>query len=146
MRTPAGKDAYFGDQGLISVAFAGDIKYFAYPEIKNIWYMPYNFCAWFFDRKDDLWYKPIIIHYAGVKFKPWQARFSLDVLKKNISQTDFDNIYAPFYMKYKQAVLNEIWWSYCQTTPIYTETNNAASAYARALEDRFVPLCVEYNN
>lgn len=37
-------DAYFGDQGLLSAAFVGDLKHYKYPEIANLWYMPYNFC------------------------------------------------------------------------------------------------------
>jgi lipopolysaccharide biosynthesis glycosyltransferase len=80
-RFPDHKPVYFGDQGLISVAFLGDIKYFAYPEIRNLWYMPYNFCLWFFDRMESPWYTPKILHYAGVNFKPWQARFSADMLR-----------------------------------------------------------------
>jgi lipopolysaccharide biosynthesis glycosyltransferase len=67
---PNKKDIYFGDQGLLSAAFVGDIKYFGYPEIKNLWYQPYNFCAWFFDRATEIcggnpWYIPKILHFSG---------------------------------------------------------------------------------
>jgi len=72
---PDKNDIYFGDQGLIAAAFVGDIKYFGYPGIKNIWYMPYNFCMWFFDRSTEIcggnpWYIPRILHYCG-NIKPW---------------------------------------------------------------------------
>jgi lipopolysaccharide biosynthesis glycosyltransferase len=144
-RFPNEQQVYFGDQGLISVAFLDDIKYFAYPEIRNLWYMPYNFCLWFFDRAPELWYTPKIIHFAGIAFKPWQARFSVDELKKYDFQADFNNVYAPFYMKYKQAEFSEKWWDYCRMTPIYEETVITASAYARALEVHFLPLCKKYN-
>jgi hypothetical protein len=145
-RFPNEKQVYFGDQGLISVAFLGDIRYFAYPEIKNLWYMPYNFCLWFFDRMDELGYEPRILHFAGVAFKPWQARFSVDTLKKYNFKTDFNNVYAPFYMKYKQIEFYEKWWGYCRSTPVYEELNDRASVYARALEDHFLPLCEKYND
>jgi lipopolysaccharide biosynthesis glycosyltransferase len=73
---PDRKTIYFGDQGLLSVAFAGDIKYFRYPEAKNLWFQPYNFCVWFFDRATEIcggnpWYIPCIIHFAG-GIKPWK--------------------------------------------------------------------------
>ncbi|MDR1589341.1 MAG: hypothetical protein LBS51_04030 [Oscillospiraceae bacterium] len=145
-RFPEEHQVYFGDQGLISVAFLGDIRYFAYPEIKNLWYMPYNFCLWFFDRMDEPWYSPKILHFAGVSFKPWQARFSVDNLKAYHFQTDFNNVYAPFYLKYKQIEFYERWWDYCRLTPIYKELNDSASVYARALEDHFLPLCKKYND
>jgi lipopolysaccharide biosynthesis glycosyltransferase len=144
-RFPNKQEVYFGDQGLISVAFLDDIRYFAYPEIKNLWYMPYNFCLWFFDRMDELWYTPKILHYAGIKFKPWQARLSIENLKKYNFQADFNNIYAPFFMKYKQLEFCEKWWSYCKGTPIYESVDTTASAYARALEEHFLPLCEKYN-
>ena len=60
---------------MLSAAFVGDIKYFGYPEIKNLWYQPYNFCIWFFDRAAEIcngnpWYVPRILHFAG-GIKPW---------------------------------------------------------------------------
>jgi len=73
---PDTEEIYFGDQGLLAAAFVGDIKYFGYPEIKNIWYQPYNFCIWFFDRAVEIcngnpWYVPRILHFAG-GMKPWK--------------------------------------------------------------------------
>jgi len=110
---------WFGDQGLLSVAFVGSIKYYMYPQIQNIWFMPYNFCLWFFDQAKDLWYEPKIIHFAGVDFKPWQVRFSGD--------------YAPCCLKEKLIEFYEAWWKYCFKTPIYGELNLLAGVYAKAL-------------
>ncbi len=35
---------YRGDQGFLSTAFVGDIRYYGFPQIKDLCYMPYNFC------------------------------------------------------------------------------------------------------
>lgn len=72
--------AYLGDQGLLSAAYTGDLKYFGYPEIANLWYMPYNFCMWYFDRMTEMPpYRPAIIHYAGAElaFKPWRGKYPI---------------------------------------------------------------------
>ena len=73
---PNKNDIYFGDQGLLAASLVGDIKYFGYPEVKNLWYQPYNFCIWFFDRSTEIcggnpWYVPKILHFAG-GMKPWK--------------------------------------------------------------------------
>ncbi len=68
--------AYWGDQGFLSMVFLGNIKYYGYPEIKNLWYMPYNFCLWYYgQRSEEPWYTPRIIHFAGAP-KPWTASYS----------------------------------------------------------------------
>jgi len=90
-------ELYFGDQGLLSVAFLGDIKYFDYPKIRNLWYMPYNFCLWFFDRSPEIcggnpWYIPRIVHFIPI-FKPWQ------LTEKNIK--DLKPGQWPFYKIYR---------------------------------------------
>lgn len=67
---------YFGDQGLLSAAFVGRLKYYGYPQIRDGWYVPYNFCLGYydhFDKKPE--YQPAILHFAGVPFKPWKANF-----------------------------------------------------------------------
>ena len=70
--------AYFGDQGLLSAAYVGDIKYFGYPESADIWRMPYNFCMWYFDQKREKPdYKPQILHYAATAFKPWCGKYPI---------------------------------------------------------------------
>ena len=67
---------YFGDQGLLSAAFIGDVKYYGYFETQDEWYSPYNFCLGYydhFDQKPD--FDPIVLHFAGVPFKPWKADY-----------------------------------------------------------------------
>lgn len=69
---------YWGDQGLLSAAFVGDVQYYGYPQIRNLWYMPYNFCLWYYDRvheKPD--YAPAILHFAGTAFKPWDGTYPI---------------------------------------------------------------------
>ena len=140
LKTP---NSWFGDQGLLSVAFAGSIKYYMYPQMQNIWFMPYNFCLWFFDRAKDLWYEPRIIHFAGADFKPWQVRFNTN-FKYNFEK-DFSGDYAPCSLKEKQIEFYEAWWKYCSQTPVYEELNLPASVYAKALEKHFFPLCEKHN-
>ncbi len=72
------KEIYFGDQGLLSVAFVGDIKYYEYENIRDIYYMPYNFCLWYYTAiKEVPKYKPAIIHFVGDGFKPWNAEYPI---------------------------------------------------------------------
>ncbi len=70
------RDLYLGDQGLLSAAFIGNIKYFGYPQPG---YEPFNFCVWFFYDEAELrdgkpWHNPTyipkILHFAGYS-KPW---------------------------------------------------------------------------
>lgn len=67
---------YFGDQGLLSAAFIGKLKYYGYPQIYDVFYNPYNFCIGCYDYIDKKpGYQPAILHFAGVPFKPWKARY-----------------------------------------------------------------------
>lgn len=73
----AGEDgkAYWGDQGLLSAAYVGDMEVYGFPEVASVWYMPYNFCLWYFnafDEKPD--YETRVIHYAG-SYKPWRVKY-----------------------------------------------------------------------
>lgn len=83
LRKLSGKDSeaniYWGDQGFLSAAFVGDIKLYEYPEVKDLWYMPYNFCLWYYDRKNTMpQYKVSIIHYAG-PLKPWTFKYHINI-------------------------------------------------------------------
>ncbi len=70
---------YFGDQGLMSAAFVDDVKFYDYPRIRDLWYMPYNFCLWYYDRKNEKpKYQPAIIHFAGA-FKPWDVEYHIEI-------------------------------------------------------------------
>ena len=94
---PEKDEIYFGDQGLLSAAFAGDIKYFAYPEIKDVYYQPYNFCMWFFDRQNQTdgknpQYAPAVLHFAG-GVKPWTLT--------NENEKDLKPGQRPFYEIYR---------------------------------------------
>lgn len=67
---------YWGDQGLLSAAFVGNVRYYGFPQIRNLWYMPYNFCLWYYDRmREDPDYTPAILHFAGTAFKPWNGTY-----------------------------------------------------------------------
>lgn len=77
LRQAVGEDRpnlYWGDQGLLTAAFLGDLKYYGFPQIRDGCYMPYNFCLWYYDKnKEQPAYEPMILHFAGTKFKPWEA-------------------------------------------------------------------------
>lgn len=105
--------AYFGDQGLLSAAFVGDLKYYAYPESTDLWYIPYDFCMWYFDRKHEKPdYSPSIIHYAGTElaFKPWQGKYPtfLECFQKKEKLYDLNQLKAGqaeyFYLWYECAM------------------------------------------
>jgi len=69
---------YIGDQGLLSAAFLGDVKYYAYPQIADLWNMPYDFGVWYFERMNSLpTYDIHIIHFSGVPFKPWNGKYPI---------------------------------------------------------------------
>jgi lipopolysaccharide biosynthesis glycosyltransferase len=74
-----GKDeVYWGDQGLLSAAFVGDVRCFGYPEIPNIYFMPFNFCLWYYDHNDARpSYSPSVLHFAGTAFKPWNGSYPI---------------------------------------------------------------------
>lgn len=63
---------YWGDQGFLSAAFVGDVKIFNYPHIRNLWYMPYNFCLWYYHSiQESPPYQPAIVHFAvAIKIYP----------------------------------------------------------------------------
>ena len=97
---------YFGDQGFLSITYLGRVTYYAYPQSKNLWYMPYNFCLWFFERGlemfGDLWYQPKIIHFAGAP-KPWKIG---DDNKDTLKEGQLP--YYEHWHKINDAVQNEI--------------------------------------
>lgn len=106
-------NAYWGDQGLLSAAFVGDMKPYRYPEITNLWYMPYNFCVWFFDRmiqKPD--YHPSIIHYAGGAFKPWKGDYPIFLERFQ----DKSNLHSLNELKLGQAEYYYLWHEYALKT------------------------------
>ena len=69
---------YFGDEGLLSAAFVGNVRYYGFPQIQDVWYMPYNFCIWYYNRKKEKpAYVPSILHFTGTAFKPWEGNYPI---------------------------------------------------------------------
>ena len=101
-----GDQVYWGDQGFLSLVFVGDVKYFAYPEIVDLWYMPYNFGVWYFDKTTQpLNYIPAIMHFVGV-LKPWRIEYPIflkrfqnknDLHKLNCVNTNKEKCYQIWY-------------------------------------------------
>lgn len=105
------KNIYFGDQGLLSVAFVGDMKYYGFPNIRNIWYMPYNFCMWYYDRLESRPdYLPSVVHFAG-SFKPWEGTYPIPV--KRFAKGDGISLQN---LKFGQAEYYYIWQNYALIT------------------------------
>ncbi len=99
--------AYWGDQGLLSAMFAGNIRAFGYPEVKNILYMPNNLCMWYFDITNSKpWYAPSIIHFAGAE-KPWRMKYPIS-LKMIADKQDNESINMDT-LKLGQAEYYYIW-------------------------------------
>lgn len=95
---------FFGDQGFLSLIFVGDIKFFGYPQTKDISYMPHNFGLWYFDKVEDLNYQPAIIHFIGDKiFKPWQSN-QLDDLKPQ--QKMYYELWNEYALKSERRIKN----------------------------------------
>lgn len=76
---PDHSNIYFGDQGFLSAAFVGDIKLYDFPRVKNVYYMPYNFCLWFYNAMSEFpSYTPAVIHFAAT-IKPWKMKYPITI-------------------------------------------------------------------
>ncbi len=107
------KRTFFGDQGFLSLIFAGDIKYFAYPQITDLLYMPYNFGIWYFDKVEQLNYKVSVVHYIGDNvFKPWKGKYKtfLQNFQNKDELYNFDNLNE------NQIKYYNIWYKYASLT------------------------------
>ena len=108
---PADDKTFFGDQGLFSLIFCGKLRYFAFDRDnkgQNIWYMPYNFCLWYFDSHlQPPPYEPHILHFAGSP-KPWSLRY-LNIIPRFQKNTELLDWTA---LKPGQAVYYYIWHEY----------------------------------
>ncbi|GAY77986.1 hypothetical protein NBRC111894_3540 [Sporolactobacillus inulinus] len=104
---------YFGDQGLLSAAFVGDIKIFNYPHICNLWYMPYNFCIWYYDRmRESPPYQPVIVHFAAdIKIKPWDVVYPIP-----LERFSSKSIHSMRELKMGQAEWYYLWHEYAICT------------------------------
>lgn len=99
---------YWGDQGLLSLAYVGDLKLFGYPEIRDVMYTPYNFCMGYYNVMDTApSYHPSIVHFPG-EFKPWRGRYPATL--KFFSQGDLSvrnmksGLAEWFYLWHEHAV------------------------------------------
>jgi lipopolysaccharide biosynthesis glycosyltransferase len=112
-----GKDKtaiYYGDQGLLSAAFVGDIQYYFFTDIQNVFYMPYNFCLWFYDSYNAIPpYSTPIINFAGVPFKPWQGKYPLHIKR---FQPGDDKLIPLSTLKDNQAGYYYLWHEYAIIT------------------------------
>lgn len=105
---------YWGDQGLLSAAFTGQMNVFGFPEYKDLFYMPHNFCMWYFDTKSvKPAYEPTVIHFAGSE-KPWSMKYNIcaTILNNNSE----DNLKEPDILKPGQAEYYYMWHEYALKT------------------------------
>ena len=101
---------YFGDQGFLSAAFVDDLKLYGYPQIKNLWHMPYNFCLWYYDRiNTPPPYAPAIVHFAVGK-KPWKMFYPVTVDRFSLGKEPFNTL------KIGQAEWYYLWHEYAICT------------------------------
>ena len=103
--------AYFGDQGLLSAAYVGDIKYYDFPEFQDLWHMPYNFCLWYFNSRSEAPdYETKIVHFAGAPFKPWRAKYErfLEAFQEK------EQIHDLAELKAGQVAYYEKWYEYAR--------------------------------
>jgi len=144
--------AYLGDQGLLGIAFFGDMKFYGHetgfkqsavyqPDkvaphkyAKNI-YRPYNFPPWVAEIAE---YTPRVLHFIGPAPKPWRYIYS---------DNDADNPdYAgtPFHLSQGAINTYQVWWQYCEMTPIYEMATVTAEASVSALKKHYFPLFKQF--
>ena len=148
--TETGNAPYFGDQGFLAAAFVGDVKFYGYPEYKDPSYMPFNFRSSYWGLfKNELTYKPVIIHYAIIS-KPWIVRFNDETIDKFISHPNFvsNHLVTPIpplaYMTPEHLRLCELWWKYAEKTPIYRDADIQARITADSWLKYYFPICAQY--
>ncbi len=108
--------AYWGDQGLLSATFVGNLQGYGYPRIKDIRYMPNNFCLGYFNTTSQKpGYIPNIIHFAGSE-KPWRMKYpiSLKILgdKKESELISMDSLkmgQAEYYYLWHETAIKTQW-------------------------------------
>ncbi|MDR3091684.1 MAG: hypothetical protein LBU36_05790 [Clostridiales bacterium] len=131
------KKAYYGDQGLLSYVFLGDIKFFGYPESADNWNMPYNFMlSYYLEHDYEPPYEPKIVHLLSGIFKPWDVRPPEGWLEGFPFPADVKRS-KRFLVRPRHLPWIEKWWRYCEETPVYDELIAKARIYGEAL-DKFV--------
>jgi lipopolysaccharide biosynthesis glycosyltransferase len=101
---------YHGDEGLLSATFVGDLQYYFFTDVQNVFYMPYNFCLWYFSNfiAPPPFDTPII-HYTGTAFKPWIGKYPI-YLKR--LQEDESKLHSLGELKDNQAGYFYLWHEY----------------------------------
>ena len=83
---------YLGDQGFLSFCYAGEIKYWGYPEEKQLSVTPYNFhMSWYNgELKKAPEPRPVIIHFVG-QVKPWTLKYPIEIeyWKKKLKEVHY---------------------------------------------------------
>lgn len=105
---------YWGDQGLLSAAFADDLKFYGCSQGENIWrtpYIPYNFHMGYYNKASNEApdYCPAIIHFVGGP-KPWKLRYPIILDRLPPGELSFDSL------KIGQAEWYYLWHEYAIST------------------------------
>jgi lipopolysaccharide biosynthesis glycosyltransferase len=106
---------YFGDQGLLSATFVGDIQYYFFTDIQHVFYMPYNFCLWYYDSYVAAPpFETPIVHYAGTAFKPWLGKYPIYLKRLQEEEAKLhslgelrDNQAGYFYLWHEYAIMTD---------------------------------------
>ncbi len=126
-----GKKAYWGDQGFLSLAFVGNIRYYDFDHIQNVWHMPYNFCMWYFDhRQQRPDFDPAVIHYTGAP-KPWACSY-LNPVKRFQPET---GLLPLSRLKFGQAEYYYLWHEYALMTDQLLDRPSCQYSAAPAARD-----------
>ena len=104
---------YWGDQGLLSAAFADDLKFYGFPQTKKVWlvpYMPYNFSIGYYNnRSTPPDYHPAVVHFAGGP-KPWKMRYPSTLDSFSLGEISFETL------KKGQVQWYDLWYEYAAST------------------------------
>lgn len=104
---------YFGDQGLLSSAFADDLMLYGYSqaeEVRHMPYIPYNFYIGYYNKINmPPNYHPAIVHFAGGP-KPWKLWYPIPLGKFPLGRTPFETL------KEEQAQWYDLWYQYALIT------------------------------
>jgi lipopolysaccharide biosynthesis glycosyltransferase len=130
---------YFGDQGLLSAAYLGDVKYWGFPSCVHISEQHgsiYNFTAYNHEmsmiifKKDVppgyIWIEPVIVHFDAPEWKPWKPKYN-EAQIKEILYPDPNEWHIPDSIEDWQSV----YWDYVRMTPIYEQMEKAVLAHCK---------------
>jgi lipopolysaccharide biosynthesis glycosyltransferase len=130
---------YFGDQGILSVAYLEDVNLYGFPELLAMnfdeqgceqglftYVVPYCFAvAAMIEERFEFAYEPVIIHFDFPEWKPWKPSFTPEEFEALSSPGYTDSL--P-YLK-TMADYHAKYWDYVRPTPIYEELREQARKY-----------------